>query len=116
MKKEARVIMCKCKNRESYGIRVEKMNNDWFRTWSFKISEQSAKNEGYIDEKIQGSFEATSEYPGCPYCKTYGFVLCGVCGKLSCWSPGTGIFSCSWCGNSGETIEAETFSVDGKSY
>lgn len=113
---EARVIMCKCnKSRQVFGVRVEKKNNDWFRTWAFPISEKVAKNEGYIDEKIQGSFMATSEYRGCPYCKTYDFALCGNCGKMGCWS-GESIYTCQWCGNSSNVSVAESFNVNGSSF
>lgn len=116
MKREARVIMCKCTSREPFGIRVEKMDNDWWRTWAFEIPESAAKNEGYMDEKIQGSFRATYEYPGCPYCKADLFVVCGACGKITCYK-GERMFRCSWCNNSGEVGPAsETLSVHGNGY
>lgn len=115
MKVESRVIMCRCTSRELFGIRVQKNENDWLRTWAFEIPEKVAKNEGYMDESIQGSFTATREYPGCPYCKTYGFVVCGVCGKMTCWNNES-IFHCSWCKCSGEVFEAERFNVQGNGY
>lgn len=115
MKRQAHVIMCRCTTRKPYGVRVEKMGNDWFRTWAFEISEKVAKNEGYMDEKLEGSFTATSEYPGCPYCKTHAFVHCGACGKITCWHDEES-FCCAWCGNSGEVVEAESFSIEGNNY
>ena len=32
MKLEANVILGKCYNKELYGMRVQKINNDWIRT------------------------------------------------------------------------------------
>lgn len=51
------------------------------RTWAFALSERMLKNERYGEEKITGSFYATREYPGCPYCGARNFVSCGRCGS-----------------------------------
>ena len=39
MKKEASVILAKCAQDKLYGIRIEKRDNDWVRTWSLKLKE-----------------------------------------------------------------------------
>ena len=43
MKKEASVILAKCVQDKLYGIRIEKRDNDWVRTWAFKLKEETAK-------------------------------------------------------------------------
>ena len=40
MKKEASVILAKCAQDKLYGIRIEKRDNDWVRTWAFKLKEK----------------------------------------------------------------------------
>ena len=41
MKKEASVILAKCAQDKLYGIRIEKRDNDWVRTWAFKLKEET---------------------------------------------------------------------------
>ena len=47
MKKEASVILAKCAQDKLYGIRIEKRDNDWVRTWAFKLKEETAEKEGF---------------------------------------------------------------------
>ena len=68
MKKEASVILAKCASDKLYGIRIEKRDNDWVRTWAFKIKEEMAEKEGFDKVNFTGSFYTDEEYPGCPYC------------------------------------------------
>ena len=116
----ASVILAKCvKTGRTYGIRVEKRENDWVRTWAFAIDEAKAKREGFDKNKIKGSLDATPEYPGCPFCGTNGFIQCGFpCDKLSCYDGGktegksVTLFRCPWCGKTAKEIQiVETFSV-----
>ena len=101
---EATIILAKCgKTGLSYGMRVQKMEDgDWWRTWAFPIKERQAKNEGYDKSRIRGNLCATSEYPGCPYCRAMSFVVCD-CGKISCWQ-GERQMKCHWCGTWRENI------------
>jgi hypothetical protein len=113
---EANVILAKCDNTGNlFGVRVEKRNGDWFRTWAFKIDEKSAKSEGYDKVRLTGSFFADPEFPGCPHCGTDGFYICGKCGKMNCWSEGNNV-TCKWCGSRGVLEEAESFDIDGSGY
>jgi len=110
---EASVILSKCSiHNRTFGIRIEKRNNDWGRTWAFKIDEEKAKREGFDQTKITGSLDASPDYPGCPYCgERYGFVLCN-CGKMSCWTPGKEAGTCHWCGvYLNNLVSAESFDV-----
>ena len=116
--REANVVLAKCrKSHRMYGIRIERrMNNVWYCTWAFPISETSASNEGYGSTMISGRVETAPEYPGCPYCGARGWVNCGNCGKLTCWGNDEKYFTCTWCGNSGEVTAAETFDLQGGGY
>ena len=94
MKKEASVILAKCASDKLYGIRIEKRDNDWVRTWAFKIKEDFDKIN------FTGSFYTDEEYPGCPYCGAKKCFVCGSCGKVSCYD-GSDKVVCNWCGASG---------------
>lgn len=100
---EARIVLCKCQEgKKIFGIRVEQLEQNWKATWAFPIKEASAKRENYDETEIQGGLVFSDEFPGCPYCHTHKFVVCGTCGKLNC-NPGIkGIFTCEWCGAKGE--------------
>ncbi len=98
---EARIGLCKCREgKRMYGIRFEKKERGWKMTWAFPIKESVAKREGYGDTKIVGDIEVPEEYPGCPYCGSKYFVVCG-CGKLTCNNFPMGQFKCEWCGAAG---------------
>ena len=100
MKKEAIVILAKCASDKLYGIRIEKRDNDWVRTWAFKIKEEMAEKEGFDKINFTGSFYTDEEYPGCPYCGAKKCFVCGSCGKVSCYD-GSDKVVCNWCGASG---------------
>lgn len=108
-KMEAKVILMKCpETKKVYGVRIEKYEGDWYRTWAFPLDSRKAAHEGYDREKITGNLYPADEYPGCPYCKSVKFITCGTCGKLSCDS-GKKVVQCPWCGTRGRimTIEKE---------
>ena len=86
MKKEASVILAKCAQDKLYGIRIEKRDNDWVRTWAFKLKEETAEKEG------------------CPYCGAKKCFVCGNCGKVSCYD-GSDKVVCNWCGSNGTAAD-----------
>jgi len=109
---EAKIILSKCCNHNKiFGIRIEKVGNDWVRTWAFQISEAQATREGFDKAKITGSLKASPDFPGCPYCGSRGLLLC-ACGRASCydgksWSP-----FCYWCNTKvGNLSHSESFNV-----
>lgn len=114
MEVEANIILFKCpKTSQMYGVRVQKMNGDWWRTWAFPIKPANAKSEGYDATPIQGALNETAEYPGCPYCGKSRFVQCGRCRKITCYD-GEESLTCPWCGTRMEGfVTAEQFNVDG---
>ena len=105
---EATIILAKCKNGQTYGMRTQKMEDgDWWRTWAFPISGSRAKSEGYDLNVIKGNLYSTEKYNGCPYCKGSGFVVCGKCKKLTCYN-GEEALTCQWCGNYMSNFQAAT--------
>ena len=100
---EARIAMCKCKESKgrTYGVRFQRDGSSWKYTWAFKMNESSAKREGYNDTQIMGIIEPDENYPGCPYCQTKYFVVCGACQHLNCNINTGSIYTCEWCGNAG---------------
>jgi hypothetical protein len=121
---KVKVVLCKCSRshgRENssnlFGIRIEEQNDDWVRTWAFKLDEEKAKHEGFDTETTRGSMNPTEDYPGCPFCGSYIIAQCG-CGKLFCWhgeksSNGHTTATCPWCGQTGEFHTVETLNVQG---
>ena len=84
----ASVILAKCSvHSGTFGIRVEKRENDWVSTWAFPIDESKAKREGFDKTKITGSLTPIDGYPGCPYCGDNELVQC-ACGKMICHREG----------------------------
>ena len=103
----AKVILMKCPEaKRTFGVRVEERSGDWFRTWAFPIDEGRASHEGYDKTKITGNLIADDGFNGCPYCRSERFVLCGRCGKLSCWNNEERI-TCGWCGMTGKVESTE---------
>lgn len=115
--REATVIMAKCKQtKQSFGIRTEKMlDNTWHCTWTFRLDDKAAANEGYVSTLVSGKIVFDEGYPGCPYCKSTGWFCCSSCGRLTCFENETTV-TCSWCGNSGNTVHSDTFDLKGGGY
>lgn len=111
---EAKVILCKCnKSSKAFGIRVQKgYDGDWYRTWAFELNDKVAINEGYDKTSVTGGLNAIGSYPGCPYCGTMQFAVCGSCKKMVCYSGETA-YSCPWCGHWMENfVEEKTFNIE----
>lgn len=101
---EARIAMCKCKEAKgkTFGVRFERSQNGWKYNWAFAMDSHKAKREGYDSTEIIGNIEPDEDYPGCPYCRTKYFVVCGECQHLNCNINSPGSFTCEWCGLVGE--------------
>ena len=59
MKKEASVILAKCAQDKLYGIRIEKRDNDWVRTWAFKLKKRLQKKKASIKSTLPEAFTQT---------------------------------------------------------
>ncbi len=95
----AQVLLVRCKkNRQTFGVRIEQeKGTTWKMTWAFPLTDERASHEGFGQFKLSVDCYATEEYPGCPHCKSTGYVRCGKCGKLTCWE-GENTSTCAWCG------------------
>lgn len=99
---EAKIALCKCKEaKKTYGVRMEGSGDEWITTWAFPIEEDTAKREGYDATILKGMLGKTPDYPGCPYCGTKHFVVCGNCKRLNCNIVTGNTFTCDWCGFTG---------------
>lgn len=114
MKVKANVLLAKCNSKDMFGMRVQYMENDWYRTWAFRIKSEMATKEGFDKVNLNGSFYSTEEYPGCPYCGRNGFYVCG-CGKLNCWD-GSDTATCNWCGSTSNIVTSDSLDVTGGGY
>jgi hypothetical protein len=90
-----------CKTGGRMGIRLEeKSRKYWIADWAFKVKESVASKEGYEAASVDGHFEFSHEFPGCPYCQSVNFVLCD-CKKLLCYDSSSPYFECPKCGLNG---------------
>ena len=114
----ANVILAKCsKHNKSFGVRVEKRENDWVRTWAFPIDEAKAKREGFHKTKIKGSLDDTPEYPGCPHCGCHNLLQCYTCNNMICWNGESTSVYCHHCNTQINDIETvESFDVKSGGY
>lgn len=109
---EAKIALCKCKEgRRAFGVRFEEYENEWKATWAFPIKKEgTAERENYDKTQLKGQIRWGSDYPGCPYCGSRGFVICD-CGGLNCnVHSNQEEFTCGWCGKTGTLVD---YSGDG---
>jgi hypothetical protein len=86
-----------------FGNRVERVTAEppvWAFTWAFPVERGQAKREGY-ESRIAGAFKMTTDYPGCPHCRSRSFFQCGSCRALVCWDGETAYLQCPSCSTSG---------------
>lgn len=105
---EARIALCKCStSKKIYGIRMERTSCGWDRTWAYAIKNFSEERDTANEKIMEGVIGTRPEYPGCPYCETYGLIVCGECGRLNCNNGKQRSFTCNWCGFTGELVGSE---------
>ena len=92
------ITLARCaKSKDFYGIRFEEIQSGiWNGTWAFKITQYTAKKEGFDKGKIAGTIKWDDHFPGCPYCGSGGVFTCGKCHETSCWD-GRSEIVCPWC-------------------
>ena len=70
--KDALVGIMKCpKTNKLYGVTIAVDGNKWTAVWSFPISEETAKREGYKEQQFPSDLKYDKNYPGCPYCHKF---------------------------------------------
>lgn len=107
---KALAVMAVCPEaKKYYGITVDYLRKGAYKfVWAFKIDKDKAKREGYDSQRVHGSVELDSEYPGCPYCKSKQFIFCS-CGAVMCWH-GQRVVTCPSCGQTGEVSSVSSVS------
>ncbi|MBR2142082.1 TerY-C metal binding domain-containing protein [Anaerovibrio sp.] len=101
LKRIGKIALCKCPlSHKTYGVRFEKVGKAWKYDWAFRISLQAASREHYDETKLVGKVVMDNKYPGCPYCKAIGFIICD-CGHLNCYNIKGDRFMCEWCKQEG---------------
>ena len=115
--KEVTIIQTRCqRSKQLFGIRAEKIREgEWLCNWAFKMSEKTAANEQYGETPVSGRMAFDAEYPGCPYCGTIGWFICGKCGRVTCYS-GESTTTCGWCGNTAPCTVGDRFDLKGTGY
>lgn len=109
-KRIAMVIPAKCKTSKNlFGIRAEQFENTWSLTWSFPIKETTIEKERLSNNSVSGTVIISQDYPGCPHCGNPSMVVCGCCGKTSCFEPYSKEFKCPWCNSTGMVQMTNSF-------
>ena len=110
---KAFAVMAVCPEANKYyGITVDYLRKNAFKfVWAFKIDKDKAKREGYASQRVHGSVELDTEYPGCPYCKSKRFIFCS-CGTVMCWH-GQRVVTCPSCGQTGEVSSVSSVDLHG---
>lgn len=110
---KAFAVMAVCPEaKKYYGITVDYLRKGAYKfVWAFKIDKDKAKREGYDSQRVHGSVELDSEYPGCPYCKSKQFIFCS-CGAVMCWH-GQRVVTCPSCGQTGEVSSVSSVDLHG---
>lgn len=110
---EAFAVVAGCpKVKQLYGITVNRCGYNYRLMWSFKISKEAAKREGYDKKTVKGAIDYDADYPGCPYCGSKQFYVCGNCGKLVCYY-GEEKVTCPMCGYSSGVQMVEEIDLTG---
>ena len=110
----ATMAICE-ETKRPFGITVDYVSQRHYKfVWAFKIDREKAHREGYDTKTVTGSVELDPDYPGCPYCGTKDFYICG-CGKVVCYH-GQQRVTCPECGQVGEITQVSEISLRGGGY
>ncbi|MBO8453654.1 MAG: hypothetical protein IAC07_02875 [Bacteroidetes bacterium] len=113
-KRDDMVVMATCQQtRLPFGITVRRVEKEFEFNWAFKISESSAKKEGFYRNKVRGNIYNGAGYPGCPHCGATSWFQCGKCSSFVCMRPGQKTVKCPVCGNEGGVYESDNFELSG---
>lgn len=93
------IVAAQCsKTKEYYGMRFEEASpNSWVVDWAFPLKQKTAMHEGYLENKIQGRFNFTEDFPGCPYCAANAYFLCQRCQTIACYDGESKEVKCPGC-------------------
>ena len=74
---------------------IEEQPGQWIMKQALEVEDSIVDCIG-PQQPIDGKLSLGDSYRGCPYCGASGIVVCGVCGKITCWQRNE--FQCAWCG------------------
>lgn len=110
---EAFATMGMCEeNKKPFGITIDPCGRDLKFVWAFKIDKEKAHREHFNGKKVNGSISLDENFPGCPYCGSKQFIICGKCGTISCYH-GQKQFTCPSCGAHGEVTTVDSIDIKG---
>lgn len=116
LSEKAFAIMAVCEEtKKPFGITVDYRGpHQYSFEWAFIIDRDKAHREGYDEHSVTGSIALADNYPGCPYCGSKQFYICG-CGKIVCYH-GQKVATCPECGMTGELTSVEEINLKGGGY
>ena len=86
------------KTGKMYGIRTEQIGPDeWVQTWTFELSEATARQEKFDGTQINGKIYMSDSYKGCPHCGAKGWYRCNSCGAIGCLGETDETATCPKC-------------------
>ena len=113
-KRDDMVVMATCQQSKlPFGITVHKVEKEYEFNWAFKITEASAKREGFDTNKVNGNIYNGPNYPGFPHCGATTWFQCGKCKRFVCMRPDQKVVKCPVCGNEGEVFVSDNFELNG---
>lgn len=116
LSKDAFAIVAECPEaKKPYGVTVDPDGSELHFVWSFKIDRSKAKREGFDQKHIRGGIVTDKNFPGCPYCGTKQFYVCGNCNSVVCYH-GQKQVTCPSCGQHGEIQMVESIDLRGGGY
>ena len=111
--KEAIAVLAVCEEtKKSFGITIDPKGRELRFIWAFKIDKEKAHREKFDAHNVKGAIVLDKNFPGCPYCHTKHFYICGYCGTVVCFH-GQNVVTCPSCGNTGEIQYVESFDLKG---
>lgn len=81
--------------------------------WAFKMSDSTAKREGFDKNKVSGNIYDGPEFPGCPHCGNDTWYICGGCKRFVCVHHTADWGKCPVCGKEGGFTFADSFEIAG---
>lgn len=113
-KRDEMVVMASCqKTGKHFGITTVRQGKDYHFTWAFKLSEASAKKEGFDKNKVNGNIFNDAEFPGCPHCGAQTWYQCGKCKRFVCMNDSATWVKCPECGFEGGVVASDNFDLSG---
>lgn len=110
---QAFAVMAQCsETKQPFGITVDPQGHVMKLVWAFKMSAQQGHRERFDERHVSGSIALDPNFPGCPYCGSKQFVVCGNCGTVSCYH-GQELFTCPSCGIRSTVEQTESIDLKG---